>query len=52
VDDGLLLGKPIVEAYEMEQNQNWMGCWISDDVVKSLSKKLLDIYGWKFDFKI
>ena len=42
VDEGLLLGKPIVEAYEMEQNQNWMGCWISDDAVKCVSKRLLD----------
>jgi hypothetical protein len=26
----------------MEQNQNWMGCWISDDAIKCISKRLLD----------
>lgn len=42
MDEGLLLGKPIVKAYEMELNQNWIECWISDDVVKCVSKRLLD----------
>lgn len=42
VDKGLLLGKPIVDAYEMEQNQNWMGCWISANAIDCISKQLLD----------
>jgi hypothetical protein len=42
VDEGVLLGKPIVEAYEMEQNQNWMGCWISDAAFECVSKQLQD----------
>lgn len=42
VDESLIIGKPIVEAYEMEKDQNWMGCWISDDAIKCVSKKRLD----------
>lgn len=28
---GVEIGKSIVEAYESEQKQEWIGCWISDD---------------------
>ena len=29
------LGKPIVNAYAMEQNQEWIGCWIDLECVKA-----------------
>ncbi|MCX5716910.1 MAG: hypothetical protein NTW44_01105 [Nitrospirae bacterium] len=41
VNDGIHLGKPIVEAYEMEHKQDWIGCWICDDAIQLISKKLL-----------
>ena len=28
---GVELGKSIVEAYEKEQKQDWIGCWIADE---------------------
>jgi len=28
---GIELGKSIVEAYEKEQKQDWIGCWIADE---------------------
>ena len=31
VSGGVEIGKPIVDAYESEQKQEWIGCWISDD---------------------
>ncbi|MHB9020184.1 MAG: hypothetical protein ACYC3G_04960 [Minisyncoccota bacterium] len=42
VNEGIHIGKPIVEAYEMEQSQDWIGCWISDDAIKFISQKLLE----------
>lgn len=42
VEEGIILGKPIVEAYKMEQSQNWIGCWIGDDAIKCISERLRD----------
>jgi hypothetical protein len=42
VNDNVIIGKPIVEAYEMEQKQDWMGCWINDNAIKKVGSKLLD----------
>lgn len=30
IDEHMILGKGIVRAYEMEQSQDWIGCWIDD----------------------
>ncbi len=42
IDKGIHIGKPIVDAYEMEQNQDWIGCWISDDAIARISKELIE----------
>ena len=44
VNDGVHIGKPIIDAYEMEQKQEWIGCWISDDVINALSSELKTRY--------
>jgi hypothetical protein len=31
VTDGMEIGRPIVKAYNNEQKQDWMGCWIDDE---------------------
>ncbi len=33
------LGKPIVDAYAMEQNQEWIGCWVDLECVKAAGKE-------------
>lgn len=33
------LGKPIVKAYAMEQNQEWIGCWVDLECVKAADKE-------------
>ncbi len=42
VDKGIHIGKPIVEAYEMGQCQDWIGCWISNDAIEHISNRLLE----------
>ncbi|MGD0884895.1 MAG: hypothetical protein ABSA46_08490 [Thermodesulfovibrionales bacterium] len=42
VSEGIQIGKPIVETYEMEKRQDWIGCWISDDASRLISEKLLE----------
>lgn len=42
VNEGISIGKTIVEAYEMEQKQDWIGCWISDAAIKRISGTLLE----------
>jgi hypothetical protein len=37
VSDGIEIGEPIIDAYEMEQKQEWIGCWIA--------KKCIDLIG-------
>ena len=58
VKEGIHIGKPIVDAYEMEQKQDWIGCWICDDAIKLISKELLQrhmdgklIFKYKIPFK-
>jgi hypothetical protein len=42
--EGVEIGKPIVEAYENEQRQDWIGCWIDDNCISGIdiSKYLKD----------
>ena len=42
VSDNLVIGKPVVEAYEMEQQQEWIGCWVSRNALDLLSKEALE----------
>lgn len=42
VDKGIYIGEPIVEAYKMEKQQDWIGCWIDEKAIKRISKKRLD----------
>lgn len=30
VDDQMIVGRGFIQAYEMEQNQEWIGCWVQD----------------------
>jgi hypothetical protein len=39
--EGILIGKPIIEAFEKEKQQEWIGCWIGDDC---LNKNRLSEY--------
>jgi len=36
VGGDVVFGKPIIDAYEMEQQQKWIGCWISDGCVQKV----------------
>jgi hypothetical protein len=31
IDEDMIIGKGFIQAYEMEQNQEWMGCWVQDE---------------------
>ena len=42
LDDQMVIGKGIVRAYQMEQLQDWVGCWIDDGCVNNLPQELLD----------
>lgn len=33
------LGKPIIDAYVMEQNQDWIGCWVDLECIKAASRE-------------
>ncbi|MEK6647636.1 MAG: hypothetical protein AABY84_13275 [Candidatus Firestonebacteria bacterium] len=37
-DSNLITGKPIIEAYEQERKQDWIGCWITDECLNKVSK--------------
>lgn len=39
VSDEIQIGKPIVEAYEKEKKQEWIGCWITQDCIDRISTK-------------
>jgi hypothetical protein len=39
VSGDIVLGKPIVDAYEIEKNQEWIGCTISSQAMRTLSKE-------------
>src|SRR3972149_7120522 len=38
VSDGIEIGKAIVEAYENEKKQDWIGCWITDHCMNKIIK--------------
>ncbi|MEW6408950.1 MAG: hypothetical protein AB1488_02405 [Nitrospirota bacterium] len=38
VSHGIEIGKPIVEAYENEKKQDWIGCWITDDCMAIINR--------------
>lgn len=38
VSNGIEIGKPIVEAYENEKKQEWMGCWINDNCMSKITR--------------
>lgn len=42
ISDDLVIGKPIVDAYEMEQKQEWIGCWVSRNALELLSKEAFE----------
>jgi hypothetical protein len=42
VADGIEIGKPIIDAYEKEKNQEWIGCWIDQECINKLSKEGID----------
>lgn len=37
--NNILVSKEIVEAYEMEKKQNWVGCWINDRCFEYISNE-------------
>jgi hypothetical protein len=37
VGDNLFVGVPIVLAYRLEQQQEWLGCWVDDTCLEGLS---------------
>lgn len=39
VSNGIEIGIPIVEAYENEQKQDWIGCWITPSCIDRISDK-------------
>lgn len=39
VTDGIEIGKPIIDSYENEKRQDWIGCWITKECIKKISKK-------------
>lgn len=42
VSNGIEIGKSIVEAYEKEQKQDWIGCWITQKSINLISRKALE----------
>jgi hypothetical protein len=42
LDDQMVIGKGIVRAYQMEQLQDWVGCWIDEKCVDGLPQELRD----------
>jgi len=54
----ILIGKPIVEAYARELDQDWMGCWITKRCIEAIPKKEVkalihghDIFRYKIPLK-
>lgn len=39
VSEDLITGKPIIEAYEQERKQDWIGCWITDGCIDKISRE-------------
>jgi hypothetical protein len=43
IDNEVILGQPIVRAYQMEKSQEWVGCWVEDSCVNDLSPETRNI---------
>ncbi len=43
IERDVFLGRPIVLAHEMEEKQEWAGCWIEDQCVSSLDPNSTEI---------
>lgn len=41
IADGIEIGQPIIDSYENEKKQDWIGCWITKECIKKISKKAL-----------
>lgn len=44
ISDEIQIGKPIVEAYEKEKEQEWIGCWITQDCIDRISAESREKY--------
>jgi hypothetical protein len=42
VEHDMVVGRAIVEAYRMEQAQEWMGCWLDDACIDQASRSTVD----------
>lgn len=42
VSDGMEIGKPIIDSYENEKKQDWIGCWITKECIEKISEKALN----------
>lgn len=49
IRDDIFIGKPIVRAYQMEQEQDWVGCWIDDVCVSDEKPKYRSLI-WDYAF--
>jgi len=41
VTNGIEIGQPIVDAYKMEQKQEWIGCWVAQACIRRISQAAL-----------
>lgn len=42
--DKLIFGRPIIDAYKNEQNQDWIGCWISQECTNRITLSALEMH--------
>jgi hypothetical protein len=42
IESQMVIGKGIVKAYQMEQSQDWMGCWIDTECVEKADNKTVE----------
>jgi hypothetical protein len=42
--DNIVIGKPIIKAHEDEENQDWIGCWISNECLSNIGEDLKQAY--------
>jgi len=41
ISDDVFIGTPIVRAYQMEQEQEWVGCWLEDSCIDSINSEYM-----------
>lgn len=41
VDETMIVGRGFIEAYTMEQNQEWIGCWIDDRCLDGIQEGMI-----------